>query len=103
MLSFYGNKLKIEIKPYRVLNLIQGAHPQNFKRNGLNLLITFHRNFLTKKNLLMKFSHKKKKLLLEHPTHYVKNLYSPRDSTTQSQQCIKDQEVKTYNNIPPKI
>ena len=31
------------------------------------------------------------------------NLYSHRHSTTQSQQCIKDQEVKIENNIPPKI
>ena len=30
-------------------------------------------------------------------------LYSPRHSTTQSQQCIKGQEVKTENNIPLKI
>ena len=41
-----------------------GSTPTNFLKNRLNLLITFHRNFLTNKK-------KSPYALPEHPTHYV--------------------------------
>ena len=58
---------------YTVIQFIQsikfnsGSTPTNFKRNRLNLLITFHSNFLTKK----KNKKKSPRALPEHPTHYV--------------------------------